>query len=297
MSRTILNRCLISGIAKSVIWPFPQHAQILSTPVLCSILFREGFHFDGAVLLRNLLQSCLGQFLCLHPLAMSHIFLLICLVSFCIDPDELSRIELSCGEYLLAPWVNQGLQCPVGVRLWKPSIMCAAGLREQIYFVLSSSMILMAWIEWLINAGVLDHSLERLSKGFWVTLQLRAGCGTNRINKEGRKLPCGPEIQPGLLQLSCQVGNMQCQTSGDEHQLRVIFGRTCRFYSHTRSQIKRCRHRPSRLHSMHWHKNNHVQASQKSIPLFKAGPSWMSRIIVHGAYVGVFPQNAPQALA
>lgn len=113
----------------------------------------------------------------------------------------------------------------------------------------------MSWIAWLINGGVLDHSLEGLSKGFWITLQLRAGCGTDRINKEGRKLPCEPETQPGLLQLTCWVGNMQCQTSGNEHKSRVIFGGTCGFCSHTRSQIKRCRHCPSRLHPMHWHKN------------------------------------------
>lgn len=155
----------------------------------------------------------------------------------------------------------------------------------------------MAWIEWLLNAGVLDHSLEGLSKGFWVTLQLRAGCGTDRINKEGRKLPCEPETQPGLLQLACWVGNMQCQTSGDEHKSRVVFGRTCGFCSHTRSQIKRCRHCPSRLHPMHWHENNHVQSGQRSIPLFKVSLRWMSRIMVQGAYVGIFPQNTPQALA
>lgn len=145
----------------------------------------------------------------------------------------------------------------------------------------------MEWIAWLLNAGVLDHSLEGLSNGFWVALQLRAGCGTDRINKEGRKLPCEPESRPGLLQLACRVGNTECQTSGDEHKLRVVFGRTYGFCSHTHSQIKRCRHCPSRLHPMHWHKNNHVRAGQRFTPLFKVSLHWISRITVQRAYVGI----------
>lgn len=102
-------------------------------------------------------------------------------------------------------------------------------------------------------------ALKDCQKSFESLVQLRAGCGTDRIKKEGRKLPCEPETQPGLLQLACWVGNIQCQTSGDE-QSRVISGRTYGSCSHTRPWIKRIRRCTSRSHPMHWHKNNRVQA-------------------------------------
>lgn len=53
---------------------------------------------------------------CLHPLAMCLLFLLICLVFFCRDVLY-TRIALSCGEYLLASSIYQGLQYPIGIRL------------------------------------------------------------------------------------------------------------------------------------------------------------------------------------
>lgn len=142
----------------------------------------------------------------------------------------------------------------------------------------------MARIAWQLNAGVLDQFLQGLSKGFWGTLQLRAGCGTDRIKKEGRKLPCEPEAQPGLLPLACWVGNKWCQTSGDEHESRVFLEEHMDSAVISCSQSRRCRHCPNRLHPMGWHKNNHW-GGQWSISLFKASLHPMSRMMVKGAYL------------
>lgn len=146
----------------------------------------------------------------------------------------------------------------------------------------------MAWIARQLNAGVLDQFLQGLSKGFWGTLQLRAGCGTDRIKKEGRKLPCEPEAQPGLLPLACWVGNKWCQTSEDEHKSRVFLEEHMDSAVISCSQSRRCRHCPNRLHPMGWHKNNHW-GGQWSISLFKASLHPMSSMMVKGAYLYRIP--------
>lgn len=140
--------------------PFPQHVQNLSSPILCSTLFQEGFNFDDAVLLGNSLQSCLGQFLCLHPLAMSHIFLLICLISFCMYPDGFVywNCTLSCGEYLWLLDSTRVCSAPLGFGCKIP-LYVQLGSESRFHFVLSLSMIQMARIAQQLNAGVLDHSL------------------------------------------------------------------------------------------------------------------------------------------
>lgn len=108
-----------------------------------ALLCQEGFHFDDAVLLENLLWSCLGQFLCLHPLAMSHIFLLICLVSFCIDPDGLyTRIALSPVENIF--WLLDSTRvcnAPLGLGCKNPLLCVQLSSESRFHFVLSLSMI------------------------------------------------------------------------------------------------------------------------------------------------------------
>lgn len=149
----------------------------------------------------------------------------------------------------------------------------------------------MARVAQQLNAGVLDHSLQGLSEGFWGTLQLRAGCGADRIKKEGRKLPCEPESQPGLLPLACWVGNKQCQMSGDEHKARVVFGRTCGLCSDP----------------LFPEQEMHTLAQQAAPPELTQeqslrhpnGPSLFSQptsSVQHNGKGSIFIQNTPQAL-
>lgn len=116
---------------------------------------------------------------------------------------------------------------------------------------------------------------------------LRRSAAENRMwdwqdqegRKEGRKLPCEPETQPGLLPLACWVGSKQCQKSGDEHKARV--GRTCGFCSHLLFPEQEMQTLPQQAASHGLtQKQSLRQANGPSLQ-----PHLMSRIMVQAAYL------------
>lgn len=133
-----------------------------------------------------------------------------------------------------------------------------------------------------LNARVLDHSLQGLSKGFWGALQLTAGCGTDKIKKEGREEAPMWTWDSARSPTTALLGRQQAMPEvWGWTQGTSCFIRTCEFWSHLPFPEQEMQTLPQQAVS-------HGLTQEQSL-IHPSSPCSMSRIMVKAAYLSRTP--------